>query len=70
LGFTERKEINYFTVKESVFPFVKFSNIDPVLGPEMKSTGEVMGIDDSWGKAFYKAQIAAGNALPTEGKYL
>jgi carbamoyl-phosphate synthase large subunit len=68
LGFTERKEIEYFTAKEAVFPFVKFPNVDPVLGPEMKSTGEVMGIDTTFGKAFYKAQIAAGNSLPTKGK--
>lgn len=68
IGFTERVEINFHTAKEAVFPFVKFPNIDPILGPEMKSTGEVMGIDQTFGKAFYKAQIAAGNALPTKGK--
>ncbi len=67
LGFTETKPFEYYTVKEAVFPFVKFPNIDPILGPEMKSTGEVMGIDKTFGKAFYKAQIAAGNKLPLEG---
>ncbi|MGE4266113.1 MAG: carbamoyl-phosphate synthase large subunit [Deferribacterales bacterium] len=67
LGFTKEVDINYFTVKESVFPFVKFPGTDLVLGPEMKSTGEVMGIDSHFGSAFYKAQIAAGNKLPKSG---
>ena len=57
-------------MKESVFPFRRFPGVDPVLGPEMKSTGEVMGIDESFGVAFYKSQIAAGMVLPTEGKVL
>ncbi|TCK60739.1 carbamoyl-phosphate synthase large subunit [Seleniivibrio woodruffii] len=67
LGFTKEVDITYFTVKESVFPFVKFPGTDLVLGPEMKSTGEVMGIDSHFGSAFYKAQIAAGNKLPKKG---
>jgi carbamoyl-phosphate synthase large subunit len=67
LGFTEVKPFEYYTVKEAVFPFVKFPNVDPILGPEMKSTGEVMGIDKTFGRAFYKAQIAAGNKLPLTG---
>lgn len=68
LGFTREIDIPFFTVKESVFPFVKFPNTDPILGPEMKSTGEVMGIDATFGKAYYKAQMAAGNRLPKSGK--
>ncbi len=55
-------------VKEAVFPFIKFPGVDTVLGPEMKSTGEVMGIDGSFGAAFAKAQVAAGTVLPTEGR--
>ncbi len=54
-------------VKEAVFPFARFDNVDPVLGPEMRSTGEVMGWDDDFGAAFLKAQIAAGVNLPTTG---
>src|SRR5206468_589409 len=54
-------------VKESVLPFVKFPGEDPVLGPEMKSTGEVMGISDTFGNAFAKAQISAGSPLPLSG---
>jgi carbamoyl-phosphate synthase large subunit len=57
----------YVAVKEAVFPFTKFREFDPILGPEMRSMGEVMGIADSFGMAFAKAQIAAGNALPLEG---
>jgi carbamoyl-phosphate synthase large subunit len=68
LGFTEEVDIEYHTVKESVFPFVKFPGTDLVLGPEMKSTGEVMGIDSDYGSAQYKAQLAAGNRLPDNGK--
>ena len=56
-----------FAVKEVVFPWNRFAEVDPVLGPEMKSTGEVMGIDEDFGLAFYKAQISAGNNLPDEG---
>ncbi|HUL60379.1 MAG TPA: ATP-grasp domain-containing protein, partial [Anaeromyxobacteraceae bacterium] len=54
----------HISVKEAVFPFARFPGVDPVLGPEMKSTGEVMGIDQDFYRAFYKAQWAAGNALP------
>ena len=66
LGFTREIVPTHFSVKEAVFPFVKFSGVDVLLGPEMKSTGEVMGIDSSFGRAFAKAQIEAGNSLPTE----
>jgi carbamoyl-phosphate synthase large subunit len=58
----------YFSVKEAVFPFVKFPGVDPLLGPEMKSTGEVMGVGRTFGEAFAKAQIGAGEYLPTSGK--
>ncbi len=58
----------YFSVKEAVFPFVKFSGVDTILGPEMKSTGEVMGIGKSFGEAFVKSQLAAGVNLPRSGK--
>jgi len=57
-----------FAVKESVFPFVKFPGVDPLLGPEMKSTGEVMGVGSTFGEAFAKAQLGAGVQLPTGGK--
>ncbi|MDQ3698032.1 MAG: carbamoyl-phosphate synthase large subunit [Gemmatimonadota bacterium] len=67
IGFTEEVIPPYVCVKEAVFPFNKFREADPVLGPEMRSTGEVMGISDSFGTAFAKAQIAADNGLPTEG---
>ncbi len=58
----------YYCVKEAVFPFVKFPGVDPMLGPEMKSTGEVMGIATTFGEAFVKSQLAAGTRLPTGGK--
>src|SRR5438045_4510086 len=58
----------HLSVKEAVFPFHRFSKADTILGPEMRSTGEVMGIDDSFPRAFAKAQIAAGNALPLQGR--
>jgi carbamoyl-phosphate synthase large subunit len=58
----------HVNVKEAVFPFIKFPGVDTVLGPEMKSTGEVMGIDQTFGAAFAKAQMAAGNTLPTSGR--
>ena len=61
------KTKNMFAVKEAVFPFNKFPNSDLILGPEMKSTGEVMGFDKDFGMAFAKSQIAAGNSLPTKG---
>jgi len=57
----------YFSVKEAVFPFIKFPGVDSILGPEMKSTGEVMGIGRSFGEAFVKSQLAAGSRLPTGG---
>lgn len=59
-------EPSYYSVKEAVFPFDRFPEVDPVLGPEMKSTGEVMGIDRNLGIAFYKAQLASGSRLPLE----
>jgi carbamoyl-phosphate synthase large subunit len=58
----------YFSVKEAVFPFIKFPGVDPLLGPEMKSTGEVMGVGRSFGEAFAKAQIGAGEDLPRSGR--
>src|SRR5947199_37696 len=63
----EARELAHIAVKESVFPFVKFPGVDVVLGPEMKSTGEVMGIDRDFRKAYLKAQIAAGETLPASG---
>jgi carbamoyl-phosphate synthase large subunit len=68
LGLTREIIPKHFSVKESVLPFSRFSGVDIILGPEMKSTGEVMGIDSSFGVAFYKSQIAAGQTLPSEGK--
>ena len=64
----ERKKLSTFNVKESVFPFNKFDGVDIILGPEMKSTGEVMGIDNNFLSAYIKSQIAAGIILPTTGK--
>jgi carbamoyl-phosphate synthase large subunit len=58
---------NHFFVKSPVFPWGKFQGVDPVLGPEMRSTGEVMGVAETFGEAFAKAQIAAGQNLPTKG---
>ena len=58
----------YFSVKEAVFPFVKFPGVDTILGPEMKSTGEVMGVGTSFGEAFVKSQLGAGTKLPRSGK--
>lgn len=60
-------EASRIAVKEAVFPFARFANVDPILGPEMRSTGEVMGWDDDFGTAFLKAQIGAGETLPTSG---
>ncbi len=68
LGVRKEKLISHIAVKESVLPFSRFSGVDIILGPEMKSTGEVMGIDSSFGIAFYKSQVAAGSALPRSGK--
>ena len=65
----ERMPKHYF-VKEAVFPFIKFPGVDTVLGPEMKSTGEVMGVGESFGEAYAKAQEGAGSALPPRGKAL
>jgi carbamoyl-phosphate synthase large subunit len=67
LGFTEDPVPNYTCAKEVVLPFLKFSGVDTLLGPEMRSTGEVMGIDRNMGLAFAKSQIAAGNTVPTTG---
>jgi len=67
LGFTCEVEPRHVSVKEAVFPFERFPNADILLGPEMKSTGEVMGIDGDFGRAFAKAQIAAGQRLPVKG---
>jgi carbamoyl-phosphate synthase large subunit len=68
LGFTKEVEVKHVSVKESVFPFNRFPGVDTVLGPEMKSTGEVMGIDHAFGIAFAKAELAAGQVLPHKGK--
>ncbi len=68
LGFTQEVIPDHVTVKEAVFPFIKFPGVDTILGPEMKSTGEVMGVDQSFAMAFAKAQFAAGNTLPETGK--
>ena len=70
MGLTRPRKIRHFAVKEAVFPFIKLPGVDPKLGPEMKSTGEVMGIDTDFGRAFFKSQIAAGMPLPTSGKVL
>ncbi len=67
LGLTEDPVVEHISVKESVFPFMKFPGVDTLLGPEMKSTGEVMGIDTSFGMAFAKSQFAAGQHLPLSG---
>jgi len=66
--FVEMEDLKHVSVKESVLPFSRFSGVDIVLGPEMKSTGEVMGIDTTFGAAFAKSQIAANQALPKSGK--
>jgi len=67
-GITEEVVPKNYAVKESVFPFVKFPGVDPLLGPEMKSTGEVMGVGETFGMAFAKAQLGAGVDLPTKGR--
>jgi carbamoyl-phosphate synthase large subunit len=69
-NFTKEVQRDHFVVKEAVFPFLKFSGTDTLLGPEMLSTGEVMGISDDFGTAFAKSQMAAGNSLPTIGTVL
>ncbi|OLP16076.1 carbamoyl phosphate synthase large subunit [Leptolyngbya sp. 'hensonii'] len=67
LGLTEEKVPKYISVKEAVLPFEKFPGTDPILGPEMRSTGEVMGIDTDFGKAFAKAELAASQRIPLSG---
>jgi carbamoyl-phosphate synthase large subunit len=67
LGFTKEAAPTHISCKESVFPFNRFPGVDTILGPEMKSTGEVMGIDSSFGLAFAKSQLAAGQELPLSG---
>ena len=67
-GVTQELVPPYFSVKEAVFPFAKFPGVDTILSPEMKSTGEVMGVGRSFGEAFYKAQLAAGVRLPSGGR--
>ena len=69
-GFTDQRVPKYFSVKESVFPFIKFAGADPILGPEMKSTGEVMGVGRTFGEAYAKAQLASGVVLPSNGTAL
>lgn len=66
-GFTKEIIPKYFSVKEAVFPFNKFPSVDPILGPEMKSTGEVMGVGDTFAEAFAKSQLGSGARLPTKG---
>ncbi|MCK4738733.1 MAG: carbamoyl-phosphate synthase large subunit, partial [Deltaproteobacteria bacterium] len=66
-GLGEEVQSSFTSVKEAVFPFVKFPGVDVLLGPEMKSTGEVMGIDSDFGRAFAKAQISSGNTMPLAG---
>ncbi len=67
MGFTKEIIPKHFSVKEAVFPFARFPGVDVILTPEMKSTGEVMGIDSSGGMAFLKSQLAAGNPMPDKG---
>ncbi len=67
-GVTKEVTPPYFSVKEAVFPFVKFPGVDTILGPEMKSTGEVMGVGTTFGEAFVKSQLGAGTRLPRSGK--
>jgi carbamoyl-phosphate synthase large subunit len=68
LGLTEEIILHHIAVKEAVFPFDRFHGVDTILGPEMKSTGEVMGIDEDFGLAYGKSQIACGNRIPLSGK--
>ena len=67
-GITGEIVPSYYSVKETVFPFIKFPGVDTILGPEMKSTGEVMGVGRSFGEAFTKSQIAAGSPIPNSGR--
>ena len=66
-GFVNQRIPPYYSVKESVFPFIRFAGADPILGPEMKSTGEVMGVGRTFGEAYAKAQLASGVVLPRQG---
>ncbi len=68
LGLTAEKILRHVAVKEAVFPFDKFPGVDTILGPEMKSTGEVMGIDKDFGRAYFKAEASANNMIPVSGK--
>ena len=68
LGMQKEQEIKHIAVKEAVFPFDRFYGVDTILGPEMKSTGEVMGIDNNFGLAFGKSQTSSGNKIPLSGK--
>ncbi len=67
-GITEEVIPPFYSVKEAVFPFIKFPGVDTILGPEMKSTGEVMGVGNTFAEAFLKSQLGAGTKLPTEGR--
>jgi carbamoyl-phosphate synthase large subunit len=69
-GYVSQRVPDYYSVKEAVFPFIKFPGADPILGPEMKSTGEVMGVGRSFGEAYAKAQLASGVMLPRQGTAL
>ena len=66
-GFMQEVKPDYFAVKEAVFPFIKFLGVDPILGPEMKSTGEVMGVGETFAQAYAKAQLGAGTLVPSQG---
>ncbi|HET9492401.1 MAG TPA: carbamoyl-phosphate synthase large subunit [Methylomirabilota bacterium] len=68
ISWVEERDPDHIAVKEAVFPFIKFPGVDAVLGPEMKSTGEVMGLDADFRKAYLKAQLASGSVLPASGK--
>ena len=69
-GLTREVQPKHYFVKEAVFPFIKFPGVDTLLGPEMKSTGEVMGVGETFGEAFRKSQLGAGVKLPATGKAL
>jgi carbamoyl-phosphate synthase large subunit len=70
LGYTQEIIAPFVSVKEAVFPFTKFREFDPILGPEMRSTGEVMGMSETFGMAYAKAELAAGNGLPQQGQVM
>ena len=67
-NFTKEITPQFYSVKEAVFPFIKFPGVDTILGPEMKSTGEVMGTGDTFAEAFIKSQLGASTTLPFKGK--